>query len=145
MRRLCWSIGIILAFHLSAAQEEKNTWSVLSKVEIRTQFDEVLQFEVDKPIFSDEVKALAGKEIIISGFMIPLNELQGKNYFVLSSLPFSSCFFCGGAGPETVMEVFSKKQIDYTGKQIKMKGFLEINTNDPLKLLYILKEAELVD
>ena len=145
MWKVCWGIGIILVAHMSVAQEGKNVWKVLAKVEIQSKFDEVLQFEVEQPTFSDEVKALAGNEITISGFMIPLDELQGKNYFVLSSLPFSSCFFCGGAGPETVMEVYSKKQISYTEKEIKIKGILEINADDPLKLLYILKEAELVD
>lgn len=118
---------------------------MLSKVQIEKRFDEVLNYEIDFPTFSDEVKALNGKEITLEGWMIPLDELRGKNYFVLSALPFANCFFCGGAGPETVIEVFSERNIKFTEKRIKVKGTLNINPDDPMKLMYILQKAELVD
>ncbi len=122
-----------------------NAWKTLSKVDYKTRFDELTQFEEEYPIFSEEVKALDGTEITVVGWMIPLDELRGENYFVLSSLPFANCFFCGGAGPETVMEIFSKKQIDFTEKKIKVTGKLKINADDPLRLMYILSEARLID
>lgn len=124
---------------------EKNIWKVLSKIEIERRFDETINFEVEFPIFSDEVKALNGKEITLEGWMIPLDELRGKNYFVLSALPFANCFFCGGAGPETVMEVFLKKDLSFTEKRIKVKGKLTINGDDPMRLIYIMEEAEIID
>lgn len=122
-----------------------NAWKTLAKVDYKTRFDELTQFEEEYPIFSEEVKALDGTEITVEGWMIPLNELRGENYFVLSSLPFANCFFCGGAGPETVMEIFSKKQINFTEKKIKVTGKLKINADDPLRLMYILSEARLID
>lgn len=125
--------------------QTKNAWKVLSKVDYETRFDELTQFEEEYPIFSEEVKALDGTEITLEGWMIPLDELRGENYFVLSSLPFANCFFCGGAGPETVMEIFSKKQIDFTEKKIKVTGKLKINADDPLRLMYILNEVRLID
>lgn len=124
---------------------EKNIWKVLSKIEIERRFDETINFEVEFPIFSNEVKALNGKEITLEGWMIPLDELRGKNYFVLSALPFANCFFCGGAGPETVMEVFLKKKLSFTEKRIKVKGKLTINADDPMRLMYIMEEAEIID
>lgn len=136
--------SVIFAFQGQRAQE-KNAWKTLAKVQIERRYDETLNFEIDYPTFSKEVKALNGKEITLEGWMIPLDELRGENYFVLSALPFNNCFFCGGAGPETVMEVFSKKNIDFTEKRIKVKGKLQINSEDPLKLMYILEEAELVN
>ncbi|GAB5524576.1 MAG: hypothetical protein Roseis2KO_24480 [Roseivirga sp.] len=122
-----------------------NAWKTLAKVDYKTRFDELTQFEEEYPIFSEAVKALDGTEITVEGWMIPLDELRGENYFVLSSLPFANCFFCGGAGPETVMEIFSKKQIDFTEKKIKVTGKLKINADDPLRLMYILSEARLID
>jgi hypothetical protein len=140
---------ILTAFFLSGSfllmGQTTNAWKVLSKVDYETRFDEITQFEEEYPIFSEEVKALDGKEIVVEGWMIPLDELRGENYFVLSSLPFANCFFCGGAGPETVIEVFSKKQIDFTEKKIKVKGNLTINADDPLRLMYILNDTELID
>ena len=135
----------LLLCTISISAQDKSIWNTLAKVTYETRLDEATQFEEEFPIFSDVVKALDGKEITIEGWMIPLDELRGENYFVLSALPFANCFFCGGAGPETVMEVFSKKQIDFTEKKIKVKGKLTINADDPLRLMYILSEARQVD
>lgn len=140
-----FSFLLLLLCAYSATAQKKNTWNTLAEVTYETRLDEATQFEEEFPIFSDVVKALDGKEITLEGWMIPLDELRGKNYFVLSALPFANCFFCGGAGPETVIEVFSKKQIDFTEKKIKVKGTLTINGDDPLRLMYILNEARQVD
>jgi hypothetical protein len=131
---------ILLSF---LANGQINTWKTLSKITLEKRFDDVLNYEIEYPIFSDVVKKLNGTKISVEGWMIPLDELRGENYFVLSSLPFANCFFCGGAGPETVMEVFSKDKIDYTEKRIIVTGTLTINADDPLRLMYILKEARL--
>ncbi|WP_305981694.1 hypothetical protein [Roseivirga thermotolerans] len=136
-------IGLVLG--LTTFGQDFNGWKTLSKVTIEKRFDETLNFEIDYPTFSDEVKKLDGKVIELEGWMIPLEELQGESYFVLSSLPFANCFFCGGAGPETVAEVFAKEKIKFTEKRIKVRGKLKINADDPLKLMYILQEAEIVN
>lgn len=145
MRKGVFTTLLILSTCFATMAQNKSTWKVLSKVQIEKRFDDVLNYEIDFPTFSDDVKALNGKEIVLEGWMIPLDELRGKNYFVLSALPFANCFFCGGAGPETVMEVFSEKNIKFTEKRIKVKGILNINADDPMKLMYILQKAELID
>lgn len=139
-------ILIVLSFVCASSfAQNDNRWKTLAKVEIEKKFDETLNFEIDYPTFSEEVKKLNGQTIELQGWMIPLEELQGETYFVLSSLPFANCFFCGGAGPETVAEVFSKGKIKYTEKRITVRGKLRINADDPMKLMYILQEAEIVD
>lgn len=145
MKRRLFTIALLFVVCFTALGQNKSTWKVLSKVQIEKRFDELLNYEIDFPTFSDEVKALDGKEIVLEGWIIPLDELRGENYFVLSALPFANCFFCGGAGPETVLEVFSEKNIKFTEKRIKVKGILNINADDPMKLMYILQKAELID
>ncbi|MFY0593487.1 MAG: hypothetical protein JXQ92_12645 [Roseivirga sp.] len=137
-------VFLFAGLQFSSAQKE-NTWKTLAKVTIEKRFDETLNYEIDFPTFSKEVKEINGKEITLQGWMIPLDELRGKNYFVLSALPFANCFFCGGAGPETVVEVFLKKDLSFTEDRVKVKGKLTINGDDPLKLMYILEEAEIID
>lgn len=132
----------VVSFH---ARGQENTWKTLAKISIEKRFDEVLNYDIEYPIFSEAVKKLNGTKISVEGWMIPLDELRGENYFVLSSLPFANCFFCGGAGPETVMEVFSKDKIDYTEKRIIVTGTLTINADDPLRLMYILNDAQIKD
>ncbi len=143
MARIC--IVILSLVCVSSFAQNENLWKTLAKVDIEKKFDETLNFEVDYPTFSEEVKKLDGQTIELQGWMIPLEELQGETYFVLSSLPFANCFFCGGAGPETVAEVFSKDKIKYTEKRITVRGKLKINADDPMKLMYILQQAEIVD
>jgi hypothetical protein len=133
---------LVISFH---AYGQENTWKTLAKISIEKRFDEVLNYDIEYPIFSETVKKLNGTKISVEGWMIPLDELRGENYFVLSSLPFANCFFCGGAGPETVMEVFSKDKIDYTEKRIIVTGILTINADDPLRLMYILNDAQIKD
>jgi len=139
------AVAFSLLFFLLLPVQETNPWKTLSKVTIEKRFDETLNFEIDYPTFSEDILLLDGKSITMEGWIIPLDELRGENYFVLSALPFANCFFCGGAGPETVMEVFSKKEISFTEKKIKVRGTLSINADDPLQLMYILNDAELID
>jgi len=135
-------ISFFVSFHASG---QENTWKTLAKISIEKRFDELLNYDIEYPTFSEAVKKLNGTKISVEGWMIPLDELRGENYFVLSSLPFANCFFCGGAGPEAVMEVFSKDKIDYTEKRIIVTGTLTINTDDPLRLMYILNDAQIKD
>lgn len=142
--KLAILLGLMLMTFTANAQKE-SIWKTLAKVTYQIRLDETTQFDLEVPIFSEDVKALDSTEITVEGWMIPLDELRGESYFVLSALPFANCFFCGGAGPDTVMEVFSKKHIKFTEKRIKVKGKLTLNADDPLRLMYILTEAQLVD
>jgi hypothetical protein len=54
------------------------------------------------------------------------------------------CFFCGGAGPETVLEVSALEPIKYTAEAITIKGKLELNDEDINRLIYSLTDVVLV-
>ncbi|MBX2898118.1 MAG: hypothetical protein KF775_00620 [Cyclobacteriaceae bacterium] len=97
--------------------------------------------EFDKPVFAKEVKALAGKAIVLPGYIIPFQGTK-ESHFMLSSLPINACFFCGVGGPEGVVEVFLRKQIAYTDKPVEIKGTLVLNDTNPDQMIYILENAE---
>lgn len=54
------------------------------------------------------------------------------------------CFFCGGAGPETVMEVEATEGIKYSADAIIIKGIMKLNDKDINRLMYKLVNAKLV-
>jgi len=57
-------------------------------------------------------------------------------------------FFCGGAGPETVIDILPKNKLKKrltTDEKITFKGKLRLNANDLDYLNYILDDAELVN
>jgi hypothetical protein len=98
--------------------------------------------EFDKPIFTKEVKALAGKEVVLPGYIIPFQGVTKESHFMLSSLPINACFFCGVGGPEGVVEVFLTKPIPYTDKPVEIKGKLVLNDSNPDQMIYVLVSAE---
>lgn len=93
------------------------------------------------PKFNEKVRQLNGKEIEIKGFLIPLEKKSKHNFFLLSAFPFDACFYCGKAGPESVIEVRCKKAVPYSEKLIKIKGTLKINDNDPVRLFYLIDDG----
>ncbi|MBK9270186.1 MAG: hypothetical protein IPM48_01190 [Saprospiraceae bacterium] len=129
-------------FSLISAQSEINYWPILAKVTYKKEYDELLGIKVDKPIFSPELKALEGKPIKIKGYIIPTDGYKSHKEFVFSAFPYSSCFFCGAAGPETVLEVMARQPIPYTSEPIEIKGKLKLNNKDINRLMYLLTDVE---
>jgi hypothetical protein len=119
--------------------QNSNMWNTLSKVTIRTETK--AGQTIDVPIFSEELKKWNGKEITLKGYIIPLEELKKQHYFVLSRYPFSLCYFCGGAGVETVIEVNIQKPIPFTEEAITVKGILQLNDKSPNHLIFVLNNA----
>jgi hypothetical protein len=124
------------------AQSNDNVWNTLSKITFKKEYDELLGFKVDVPVFSEEVLALENQEVIIKGYIIPVEGYKSHKEFIFSAFPYNLCFFCGGAGPETVMEVFAIESVKYTTDPIYLKGKLELNASDINRLKYALNNAE---
>lgn len=131
-----------LLLHLAKADaQEASAWKTLSKITFRKQYDELMGFKVDYPVFSDDVKKLNGKTIELKGYIIPTDGYKSHTEFVFSAFPYNMCFFCGGAGPETVMEVRAKSPIKYTTEPIVLRGTLRLNEKDINRLMYSIEGA----
>lgn len=137
-------LAFIMMNGVSHAQKQENLWKSLAQISYKKEFDDFLGFKVDVPVFGKKVKALEGKEVTVRGYIIPVDGYRGQQEFVFSAFPYSMCFFCGGAGPETVMEVTAAKPITYTAEQITIKGTLLLNDSDVNRLMYAIKDAVLV-
>ncbi|MBX2927768.1 MAG: hypothetical protein KF852_08040 [Saprospiraceae bacterium] len=126
------------------AQQSENIWKTLGKITFKKQYDELLGFKVDVPVFSQEIIAMEGKIVTVKGYIIPVEGYKSHKEFVFSAYPYNMCFFCGGAGPETVMEVYAKEAIKYTAEPVTIKGKLELNSTDVNRLIYTLNDVVLV-
>ena len=122
----------------------ESLWKTLAKITYKKEYDEFLGFKIDKPVFSEEIKALDGKEVTVKGFIIPVEGYKSHKEFIFSAFPYSMCFFCGGAGPESVMEVSATEPVAYTAETIVLKGKLKLNSSDVNKLMYALTDARMV-
>lgn len=133
----CFATGVLCA-------QEINGWQLLAEVGFETKPAAQNGFEIDKPTFSKRLKEANGKSLTLKGYLIPLSEVGDKQQYMLSSLPFSSCYFCGGAGPETVIELDTKEKIKFVTKQIMMTGTLVLNASNPDHHIFILKNPKII-
>lgn len=95
------------------------------------------------PEFGSKIKALEGKEIQIRGYMIPVD--PSANIFVLSANPMAACFFCGGSGPESIIQLKLKNPRKFITDEVwTVKGTLKLNADNIEELNYILQNTETV-
>jgi hypothetical protein len=123
--------------------QETDFWQVLAEVTYESKLTG--DGEMDSPKFSKRLQGWNGKKISLKGYLIPLSEFGGKDAYMLSSLPFNNCFFCGGAGPETVVEVQVKQSLKFTSERIVVEGILILNHDNPDHHMYILKDVIRID
>lgn len=116
-------------------------WELLSSVEIEIGYDDFMKAEIEVPKFSEQLKLREGKQLTLEGFIIPLEQNAEQSYFVLSRFPYQSCFFCGAAGPETVVEVYAEQQFSITDERVSVTGILRLNDDNPLHLFFILEDC----
>lgn len=144
MRNNLLLILAFLSLPIVAWTQVNITWKQLAEVDFEMRYFKAYDLNIMAPIFGKSPKAFEGKEIIISGYVLPLD----INDFVLSQNPYASCFFCGGAGPETIVELQLKPE---AARHFRMdqwmtfKGILRLNHSDPYHFIYILERAELIN
>ncbi|MCU0449715.1 MAG: DUF3299 domain-containing protein [Bernardetiaceae bacterium] len=127
---------------VTAAQSSRIAWETLANVEWVEKYNAQYKQKFQYPVFSQSVKALDGKEVMIKGHLLPLD--VGGKFLVLSRYPMESCFFCGLAGPESVLQVQMKNPFRIHRKTVTFKGRLHLNETDVDQLMYILENAELM-
>lgn len=97
---------------------------------------------IDFPIVSPEIKRLNNKRVHISGFIIPIDNVN----YAISKNVFASCYFCGKAGPESVMAIkFRAGKVKLkTDQFVILNGVLRINETDPNNWMYYINDAIIV-
>ena len=120
-------------------------WASFARTKFEAKYNDSAKEYFLYPNFPAELKALEGKEIDLEGYHLPI-DVDDNAYIILSKFPYSQCFFCGGAGPESISEVvFKTKQDRLEADQfIRVKGKLKLNTSDIEHGNFILEEAVLL-
>jgi hypothetical protein len=120
-------------------------WNEFAKTKFEPKYYESIGEYLFYPSFSEDLKKLVGKEITLEGYYMPF-EIEGGKYIILSKFPYANCFFCGGAGPESIAEVyFKEKQGKFILDQfLKVKGKLKLNAEDVEHVNFILEDAVIV-
>lgn len=120
----------VLAFCTTLPAQTKISWGLLQACELPSG-------RID---FTEEVEALDGQLVTIKGFMIPL-DTEGIEY-ALSAFPMSECFFCGNAGPTSMLELQLTKAKRYSLDSYETFTGKLVLSPAPQGLVFILEEAE---
>ena len=143
-KRIILLLMVISLSSFKFDEPQKITWEVLKDVTFKKKWYEKESIFMLYPTFGPNIKKIEGKMVRIKGYMVPVD--PESNQYVLSAFPYSMCFFCGGAGPESVMGLKLKKDRKFKTDELHVfKGVLELNANDIYDLNYILSEAEAMD
>lgn len=137
---------ILIAFiSWSTTNAQTDTWALFAKTKFEARYNEKAAEYFLYPVFSKELNDLVGKEISLEGYYLPI-DIEGDAYIILSKFPYSQCFFCGGAGPESIAEVtFKVKPGKFEMDQyLRVKGKLKLNEGNIDHGNFILEEAVLL-
>ncbi len=138
------TLGLVGLF--SFTQTPPRLWDIFGKTRFQERFNKAHGLYFYYPQFSTELLALQGKTVELQGFFIPLDTSPSKT-LILSKYPMAECFFCGGAGPESIAVVYLRNPPSRRPKLdqiIKVKGKLRLNAEDVEEMTFIIQEAEII-
>jgi hypothetical protein len=141
----CFALSFFAFVPTRIAEEQISelTWNNLADVTFKDVYLKEYDIYYYYPTFGPKVIELEGRMVKISGYVIPVD--YDDDYYVLSAFPFAACFFCGGAGPESVIDLRLKKghRKFNTDERLTFKGVFQTNSSDIYSLNYILDNAEI--
>ena len=118
------------------------TWKLLGVIKFVNKPSKDYPDGVMFPIINATLKAKSQKKIVMSGFIIPIDNVS----FALSKNVFASCFFCGQAGPETIMGIKFKGATPKlkTDQYVTIEGTFRYNDDDVNDWIYHIENAVIV-
>lgn len=144
--RYLFILAILLSSGLLIAQDSVSAWTNLAMVTKTKSFDVNFGMEIETIEPGIIAQQLNNTEVMVSGYIIPLTGKIEQSHFMFSRYPQNMCFFCGLAGPESAMQVFTKdeKKLKFTPEKIALTGTLQINQDEASGLIYTLRNAEVI-
>lgn len=141
--------GFVPNFSKSALLEKRSfvatdtlTWKQLGAIKFLKKPHKDYPEGVMFPLVNTALKAKNKKKIAVSGFIVPIDNTT----YALSKNVFASCFFCGQAGPETIMGIKFKGGTPKlkTDQYVTLEGNFRINENDIEDWIYHIEDAVIV-
>jgi len=117
-------------------------WKLLGAIKFVKKPSKTYPDGVMFPIINSTLKAKNKKRIAMSGFIVPIDNTT----YALSKNVFAACFFCGQAGPETIMGIKFRGSTPKlkTDQYVTLEGNFRINENDVEDWIYHIEDAVIV-
>lgn len=121
-------------------QSHDDMWKTFGKCKVHLD-QKNYKYSID---YTPEVKAMEGKEVTVSGFMLPLESTEKFKHFLLSKRT-PTCPFCPPGEPNEIVEVFTKKPVTWDEGIVVVTGKFGFTSNPELGLFFQLKDANSMD
>lgn len=117
-------------------------WKILGMIKFVKKQHKDYPEGVMFPLVNSTLKAKNKKKIAMSGFIVPIDNTT----YALSKNVFASCFFCGQAGPETIMGIKFKGATPKlkTDQYVTLEGNFRVNETDIEDWIYHIEDAVIV-
>ncbi|MHA7833908.1 MAG: Ig-like domain-containing protein [Algiphilus sp.] len=112
-------------------------WKTLLSSQVRYREDYTLDVR-----YSEPAQALAGTQVTLVGFMLPLEPSDRQKHFLLVSTP-PSCFFHVPGGPAGAVEVRADTAIAVRWDPIVLAGTFRLIDDPEAGLIYRLEHAQI--
>ena len=120
-------------------QSKSPLWAKLGKCRV--------DYDQRKGIYSidvtGDVKALNGQTLDANGFILPLDGSDKTKHFLLAKRT-PVCQFCPPGEPNEVIEVKSKKALDWVDDPVTLKGKFTLINDGEKGVFFLLEDAELI-
>lgn len=124
----------------AATPQGGTSWTLLEATKETTRKNKD-GYIVSKPIFSPQMKALNGKRIKVSGYMMPLEKGSKQKHFVLLAYP-PGCPFHFHAMPNQFVEINAATPFPLNEtKPLVVTGTLQLTGQDESGIFYKLNAA----
>lgn len=87
-----------------------------------------------------EVKAMNGRTVEISGFVLPLDGGEKTLHFLLSKRT-PTCPFCPPGEPNEVIEVYTKTPVTWDDALLTVRGTFTLTNNTEMGVFFLMKDA----
>jgi len=96
-----------------------------------------------RPEFQDELRKLDGQNIVVRGFMFPMDQSEQQSVFLLGPFPLT-CPYHYHVSNNLIIETRAKKPVAFSYDAITLRGRLElVEKDDEYNTFYRLHDAEL--
>lgn len=120
-------------------QSKDPMWKVLGKTVIHLDKKEWKYSATHPP----EVKALVGKEVTITGFVLPVEATESFTHFIISKRT-PTCAFCPPGEPNEIADVWLEKPMKWDQDAVTVTGIFELMNNDELGMFFKISKAKVV-
>jgi hypothetical protein len=151
------ALGLLAYRHLNAgARSARPAWERAAQARLprssdpiwkalkATKISEDTRLGILQANYPPAVKALAGRTVSISGFVLPLETKEGTRHFLLSKFT-PVCFFCPPGEPNEVVEVRSSGPVYPDNSEVTVTGRFALQTRSGDGMFFHLDGAEVID